>query len=285
MDIADHKALLRGITIPPCPAILGQLMAELRNSLVNSKKVARLISQDVGIAAIVIRSANSPLIGGGHRIASVADAIKMLGFGLLTNLVQEALLQNSITANTASLERFWDSSRYTAIAAKRLAAVVGRINPDTAYTFGLFHDCGIPLLTQRYPEYKDILRAANQDTGHVFTDVEEEAVGTSHAILGYYLARTWGLNDAVTQGILNHHDYAQLEDPRNIDTEAHRLIAINVMAEFVANTHLRTVQDAEWRKAREAVSISLGYNTPTELDDIADDLIYQFDETLNHHDD
>ncbi|MDR0635319.1 MAG: HDOD domain-containing protein, partial [Azoarcus sp.] len=75
MDIADHKALLRGITIPPCPAILGQLMAELKNSLVNTKKVARLISQDVGIAAIVIRSANSPLIGGGHRIASIADAI------------------------------------------------------------------------------------------------------------------------------------------------------------------------------------------------------------------
>ncbi|MDR1662103.1 MAG: HDOD domain-containing protein, partial [Azoarcus sp.] len=168
-------------------------------------------------------------------------------------------------------------------AAKRLATVVGRINADTAYTFGLFHDCGIPLLTQRYPEYKNILREANQDVTRIFTDIEESAIGTSHAVLGYYLARTWGLSDAVAQGILNHHDYAQLEDPRNINSEAHRLIALNVMAELVASTHLRTVQDGEWRKAREAVSICLGY-TPTDLDDIVDDMIYQFDEALNHAD-
>ncbi|MDR2092935.1 MAG: HDOD domain-containing protein [Azoarcus sp.] len=280
MDIADQKTLLHGITIPPCPAILSQLMAEIKSPLINNKKIAALIKQDVGIAAAVIRTANSPLIGGG-RITSITSAVSMLGFKLITNLVNEALLQSTITTHGASLERFWDSSRYTAIAAKRLANVVGRVNADTAYTFGLFHDCGIPLLTQRYPEYKNILRAANQDTQQIFTDIEENALGTSHAVLGYYLARTWGLADAVTQGILNHHDYAQLEDPRNIHSETHRLIALNVMAEIVASTHLRTVQDGEWRKAREAVSVCLGY-TPTDLDDIIDDMVYQFDEALNH---
>ncbi|MDR3212873.1 MAG: HDOD domain-containing protein [Azoarcus sp.] len=284
MGSVDPKALLRGIAIPPCPAILGQLMTELNSALINNKKIASLISQDVGIAAAVIRAANSPLFGSGQRITSIADATNILGFGLLANLVQEALLQSSLGGNAASLERFWDSSRYTALAAKRLATVVGRINPDTAYTFGLFHDCGIPLLMQRYPEYKNILRAANQDTGRVFTDIEEEIIDTSHAVLGYYLARTWGLSDAVAQGILNHHDYTQLEDPRNINSETHRLIAINVIAEYVASTHLRTVQDGEWRKAREAVSLCLSY-VPTDLDDIADDMIYRFDEALNHHDD
>ncbi|MDR0703074.1 MAG: HDOD domain-containing protein [Azoarcus sp.] len=280
MDIADQKKLLHGITIPPCPAILSQLMAEIKSPLVNNKKIAALIRQDVGIAAAVIRTANSPLIGGG-RITSITSAVGMLGFKLIANLVNEALLRSAIDTHGASLERFWDSSRYTAIAAKRLANVVGRVNADTAYTFGLFHDCGIPLLTQRYPEYKSILREANQDTRQIFTDIEESALGTSHAVLGYYLARTWGLADAVTQGILNHHDYAQLEDPRNIHSEAHRLIALNVMAEIVASTHLRTVQDGEWRKAREAVSVCLGY-TPTDLDDIIDDMVYQFDEALNH---
>ncbi|MDR1064347.1 MAG: HDOD domain-containing protein [Azoarcus sp.] len=283
MNITDHKTLLQGITIPPCPAILDRLMAEIKSPLVNNKKIAGLIKQDVGIAAAVIRTANSPLIGGRHRIASITDAVNMLGFKLIANLVNEALLKSTINTNGTPLERFWDSSRYTAIAAKRLATVVGGVNADTAYTFGLFHDCGIPLLTQRYPEYKNILREANQDTQRAFTDIEESALGTSHAILGYYLARTWGLADAVTQGILNHHDYTQLEDPRNLRSETHRLIAINVMAEIVASTHLRTVQDGEWRKAREMVSVCLGY-IPTDLDDIVDDMVYQFDEALNHAD-
>jgi len=281
MDQASNKAL-RGINIPACPAVLMQLMDELKSTHTNSKKIADLVYQDAGISSIVIRMANSPFFTNGHRIHSMSDAVKMLGFDSLTNLVREALLQNAINTNNASLERFWDNSRYTAIAGKRLAAIVGKAHPDTAYTFGLFHDCGIPLLAHRYPEYKNVLREANRNTERVFTDIEEETLGTSHAAIGYFLARAWGLSDAITQGILYHHDYAQLEDPRNINSEMHHLIAINVMAEYAASTHLRTVLDAEWPRAREAASICLGYAAST-LDDITDDLIYQFDKALTHH--
>ncbi|MCL2160831.1 MAG: HDOD domain-containing protein [Betaproteobacteria bacterium] len=278
-----HSKIRFGVTIPACPAILTLLMDELGSTLVNSKKIAELVCQDAGISAIVIRMANSPLHGSGRRIASIADAIKTLGFSALINLVREALLQSSISSSSTSFDRFWDSSRYSAVAGKRLASIIGRVDPNTAYTFGLFHDCGIPLLMQRYPEYKDVLREANKNTDKIFTDVEEEAIGTSHAIIGYYLARAWGLSDAITQGILNHHDYAQLGDPRNINSEAHRLIALNVMAEYIANTHLRSVQDVEWMRAREFVAVCLGY-VASDLDDIVDDLIFQFDETLaqNH---
>jgi len=281
MNISENK-VLRGVTIPACPAILTQVMDELKSSHTNSKKIAELVSQDAGISAVVTRVANSPLFANGRRIPSIADAVKTLGFDSLTNLVREALLQNTINTSNASLDRFWDNSRYTAIAGKRLASIVGKVNPDTAYTFGLFHDCGIPLLTNRYPEYKNVLREANKSTGRVFTDIEEETLGTNHAIIGYYLARAWGLSDAITHGILDHHDYAQLEDPRNINSEAHHLIAINVMAEYAASTHLRTVQDTEWTQAREAISVCLGY-AASDLDDIIEDQVYQFDKALAHH--
>jgi HD-like signal output (HDOD) protein len=279
MDIAADKTL-KGISIPSCPAILTQLMDELRSSSVNGKKISNLIGQDVGIAAAVIRMANSPLVGAGRRIGSIADAIHMLGFGSITSLVHEALLKNAINTDDASLERFWDSSRYTALAASRLAAIVGRVNPDTAYTFGLFHDCGIPLLVKRYPDYKKVLGLANKNSVRMFTQIEEDAIGTNHAILGYYLARSWGLSDAVSQGILNHHDYVQLEDPRNLGSESHLLIAINAAAEYVAGTHLRSIQESEWHKAREGAAHILGY-TVSDLDDVADDLVYQFDQALS----
>jgi HD-like signal output (HDOD) protein len=279
MDFASDKAL-RGITIPSCPAILTQVMNELKSPFVNSKKIGTLISQDVGIAAVVIRAANSPLVGAGRRIESISDAIRMLGFGPLANLVHEALLRNTINTSDTSLERFWDTSRYTALAASRLAAIVGRVNPDTAYTFGLFHDCGIPLLVKRYPEYKKVLGLANKNSVLGFTKIEEDAIGTSHVILGYYLARAWGLSDIVSTGILEHHEYAQLEDPRNLNSDSHRLIAINAVAEYVAGTHLRSVQEGEWRKAREGAALILGYSV-SDLDDVADDLVYQFDQALS----
>src|SRR5690606_2848105 len=148
---------------------------------VSGKRIAALIGQDVGLAAVVVRSANSPYFGSGRRIASIDDAIRMLGFGMLANLVQEALLRSNIADPGAALERFWDSSRCTARGSAMLARRTGIARPETAYTCGLFHDCGIPLLVKRFPEYKRILATANQATGRWFTDVEDEALDTNHA--------------------------------------------------------------------------------------------------------
>jgi HD-like signal output (HDOD) protein len=280
LDTNHLEESLRGVTIPSCPAVLTELMAELRKPLTNGKRVAQLIGEDVGLASVVVRSANSPLMGVARKIGSVDEAVRLLGFGPLTNLVQEALLRSVIATKDASLERFWDNSRYTAAASAQLARQIGGTRPETAYTFGLFHDCGIPLLVQRFPEYKQVLRLANQTPGRWFTDVEDEALNTNHAVIGCILARSWGLTDTVSQAILCHHEYSVFADPAGLEAESCTLIAINVIAEHVAGTHLRTVEDAEWNKAREGLAALLGY-TLTELDDIADDLLYWLDEHKN----
>ena len=271
-----QEQALKGVNIPSCPAVLGQLMDELRQPQVSGKRIAALIGKDVGLAAMVVKSANSPLFGGGRRIASIDEAIRLLGFGMLANLVQEALLRSAIADPGAALERFWDNSRCTALASAMLARRTGIARPETAYTFGLFHDCGIPLLVKRFPDYKRILATANQATGRWFTDVEDEALDTNHATIGYLLARSWGLTDAVCTGILCHHDYSVFAPDSGLEVEAQTLIALNLVAEYVAGTHLRTRRDAEWDKGREAVARFLGY-APTELDDLADDLLYTLD--------
>ncbi len=271
-----QEQALKGVNIPSCPAVLGQLMDELRQPQVSGKRIAALIGKDVGLAAMVVKSANSPLFGGGRRIASIDEAIRLLGFGTLANLVQEALLRSAIADPGAALERFWDNSRYTAAASALAARKTGAARPETAYTFGLFHDCGIPLLVKRFPNYKQVLGLANQATERWFTEIEDEAFNTNHATIGYLLARSWGLTDTVCDGILCHHDYSVLEDGAGLETESRALIALNLIGEYVAGTHLRTRRDAEWDKGRAAAARFLGYSA-TELDDLADDLVYRFD--------
>ncbi len=267
---------LAAVPIPSCPGVLAQMMDELRQPQVSGKRIAALIGKDVGLAAVVVKSANSPFFGAGRRIASVDEAIRLLGFGMLTNLVQEALLRGAIADPGAALERFWDNSRYTAAASALAARKTGAARPETAYTFGLFHDCGIPLLVKRFANYKQVLGVANQATERWFTDVEDEAFNTNHATIGYLLARSWGLTDAVCSGIQCHHDYSVLEDGAGLEPESQALIALNLIGEYVAGTHLRTRRDAEWDKGRAAAARFLGYSA-TELDDLADDLVYRFD--------
>lgn len=275
---ADHKLehSLKGVSIPSCPAVLAQLMDELRQPQVSGKRIAALIGEDVGLAAMVVKSANSPLFGSGRRIGSLDEAIRLLGFGTLTNLVQEALLSMALAAPGAALERFWDNSRYTAAASALIARKTGCARAETAYTFGLFHDCGIPLLVSRFPNYKQILGVANQATERWFTEVEDEALDTNHATIGYILARTWGLTENVCAAILCHHDYSVLIEDSSLEPESRTLIAVNVVAEYVAGTHLRTRRDAEWDKGRAPAAHILGYPV-AELEDLADDIIYSFD--------
>ncbi|WP_288023571.1 HDOD domain-containing protein [Thauera sp.] len=268
----DVELALKGVRIPSCPDILMQLMTELRDPGVSGKQISTLIGRDVGLAAVVVRSANSPLFGAARKLDSIDDAIRMLGFSSLTNIVQEAMLRNAIPDSSATLERFWDNSRYTAAASALLARRTGAVRAETAYTFGLFHDCGIPLLVKRFPDYKRILGVANQTTDRWFTAVEDEAFNTNHATIGYILARSWGLSEAITQAILCHHDYSVLAGDSGLDHEARALIAINVIGEYVAGTHLRTRQDAEWDKGRDAVACFLGMPL-TDIEDLAEDVL------------
>lgn len=280
IDESRIEEALKGVSIPSCPAILTELLGELRKPQANGKRVAQLISQDVGLAAMVVKSANAPLFGASRQIGSVADAIKLLGFASVSNLVCEGLLRSAIGTRDASLERFWDSSVHTASVSAELAARLGGSSRDTAYTFGLFRDCGIPLLVQRFPDYKKVLGRANESSDRVFTAIEDEALSTNHAVVGYFLSRSWGLTDAVAQGILCHHQYDLLEDPAGLSIESRTLIAINVLAERIVSHLLRVREDMEWVKASARVAAYFGMSV-ADLDDLAEDMLYQLDTRRN----
>lgn len=283
IDESRLEEALKGVTIPSCPAVLTELLGELRKPQANGKRIAQLISQDVGLAAMVVKSANSPLFGSSRQIGSVADAIKLLGFASVSNLVCEGLLRSAIGTQDASLERFWDSSVHTAAVSAELAARLGGTSRETAYTFGLFRDCGIPLLVQRFPDYKKVLGLANASTDKVFTDIEDDALSTNHAVVGYFLARSWGLTDTVSQGILCHHEYGVLEDPAGLSVESRALIALNVLAERIVSQLLRVREDMEWVKASAQVAGFFGVSV-ADLDDLAEDMLYQLDSRRNQDD-
>ncbi len=280
---SSHKAPPRGITIPSCPAILSALMTELRQPMISDKRVAQLIGADVGLAAAVIKSANSPLFGARREIGSIADAVRLLGFTRLTQLVHEGLLRTALGGRDPALEQFWASSAHTAAVSAELARKLGGVNADTAYTFGLFHDCGIPLLMQRFPAYVEILQRARQAAAQALTAIEDAALNTNHAAVGHLLTRAWGLPETICAAILLHHDFDALQDGPGLDGEARTLIALNAIAEHIVDQFLHTNQSTEWLewpRAQGRVMAYLGLSA-TETEDLVEDLLYQLDRQSN----
>ena len=102
------RGMLSGVDIPPCPAILIALDAELRKETPDQREVARLISQDVALSGHVMLIANSPAFSTGRKLDSVMQAIAVLGMQSVFSMVVGHLLQVALASgNDVSMERFW----------------------------------------------------------------------------------------------------------------------------------------------------------------------------------
>lgn len=253
-DLEKAKRLVRGIAIPPRPAALKTVMAENQKEYPDLNLISKVISEDVTLAASMLKAINSPLYGTRRKITSIKQAVTMLGFKTVSNLVTGISIRQSMAGSKLKLERFWDTATDVALMSSRLSKSLYLGDPEESYLIGLFHDCGIPLMMLKYPDYKKVLIEANNS--HVsFTSVEEKYYPTNHAIVGYYVANSWGIGKKVCDAILNHHADNMLNLP---DPDVSSLLAILKLAEHICHTHRRLRVDNEWEDHSEEILSHLG---------------------------
>lgn len=253
---------VREIGIPPRPAILDCIHAEMRKDEPDFKRLAEAIGSDVGLAASVIKVANSPFFGFGKKVRSVQEALLVLGLKIIVRTVAGLALKQTFP-HVPSLERFWDSSACTARVSGKLVQCLGRqthVRPDDAYTFGLFRDCGVPVLMIPFPEYQSVLRAANAETELGFTEVEDRALSINHAIVGAELAEDWLLPEEIHLAIRHHHDLATIagQGETTLPDSVLRLIAVSQTAEYLIHRHTGLSRTCEWDKLGRACMDRLG---------------------------
>ncbi|HLP98965.1 MAG TPA: HDOD domain-containing protein [Sideroxyarcus sp.] len=236
--------------IPPCPAILNRFMAEANKDEPDYHRLAGIIGTDVSLSAGLIKTANSPFFGMRQRVRSVNEALVILGLNISSRAVAGIILRKSFPT-VPNLERFWDASARIARLSGWLTQHLDIRNQlaEDAYTFGLFRDCGIPVLLKRFPNYESILAQANQEKEHSFTQVEENNLPTNHAMVGCILAQSWWLPEEICLAIRHHHDRHKLEPANSgLPMLSRRLIATSQLAEHIVQRQLGLSHTNEWEK-------------------------------------
>jgi len=254
------------VGIPPCPAILDRFMTEARKSDPNYQRLAMIITADVSLSAGLIKTANSPYFGVRQRVRSTNEALSVLGLNVASRAVAGIILRKSFP-NVPNLERFWDASARIARISGWLALQLNikGMQADDAYTFGLFRDCGIPVLLGRLPNYASVLAKANLEATKSFTVVEEEEFPTNHSMVGCVLAQSWWLPEEICLAIRNHHDKGNLSSAYvKLPMLSRRLIAISQLAEHIIQQQLGFSITQEWGKLGEDCLRILGI-TPEHL--------------------
>jgi len=268
----ERAALAVGI--PSCPRVLLDLSAETKKVEPDLRKIEALVSKDVGLLATLLKTVNSPFYGLSTKVGTVRQALQVIGLSMLSRTVTGIVLKKALSGgNPAGMEAFWDTSAKVATVAAFIAKQLPGMNKDEAYTFGLFQNCGIPMLLQRYPDYAQTLAQAEGDGERKHTEVEETAHGTDHATVGYLLAKSWNLPEDLSQAIRYHHEYTLVADAKaQLSTQSRNLIAVGLAAEHALRVHAGDNVSVEWAKGGHYALAHLGLST-AEFDEIASDLM------------
>lgn len=238
--------ILKTIFIPPCPVVVAALLEEARCADVDFNKIIRLISGDLSLAASMMKTANSPIFALRNKVETVQKAAAVLGLKNILCIVNGLALKRSLSSNGVSMERFWERSNYHATVSTRLARRVPGISQEDAYTFGLFHDCGIPILMQRFPDYKETLLIANRSAKAVW-ETETERHSTDHVTVGAMLAHNWHLPELIVKAIRMHHNFEILSDSAStVSDEVRALTATSLLADHLIARFLDVPDEAEW---------------------------------------
>lgn len=254
------RKALQGISVPPQPQIMVDLQMEQVMPNPDLRSIAKLISQDPGLAGALLKIVNSPFFGLANRIASIQQAVNLLGCDSVINLINAQSIKGELSDEAIiTLNRFWDTAQDVAMTCLTLAKRIGYQAPDEAYTLGLFHNCGIPLMVKRFPDYMTVLEEAyySASAERRVVDTENRLLNTNHAVVGYFTAKSWNLPLHLCEAIASHHNALSIfSDDSGRDAQLKTLLAILKMAEHICQTHLilgNQAEDHEWQSIEQQV--------------------------------
>ncbi len=193
--------------LPSLPSVVNELILALGNKSVNVDELAHGIEKDQALSARALRVANSPFYGVRQPIASIHDAIVVLGFRAVSSLVTTAALTNYFKLPELAWfdqSTFWRQSLGTAICCRKLASSAG-LDPETGFTAGLLHDIGRLILVISCPQQYQAAMAWRNERDCFLLEAEMQVLGVNHAQAGEALAKHWNFAPAVRAAIASHH--------------------------------------------------------------------------------
>jgi len=227
---SQAKNVLDSIIIPARPAIMIAI-SEAQQKDAELNEIAELISRDISLSALILKTINSSFYSLPNRISSIEEAVKLLGMKNISLLITGLSMRN--LSPSKKFDIFWDHCDNTGLVAAYIAQKIGGFNKDDAHLLGLFHDCGRILMHQQFETYEDTLnRAVDSDTHLVFHEKENHS--TDHAIVGSFLAKAWCLPLNIIEAIKHHHDIEAFQKSLISDSVI-SLILLNHLAEHIGS--------------------------------------------------
>lgn len=278
----DHRlveaVLASGIRIPSMPVALQGLASLRADPDAGPREFAALINKDMALAGAIFRVANSPVFHRGIKVDTIEKAVAVLGLKYTEAVVTSEAMRHALDdpGSAQAMKVLWDHLSAVADLCVRIRTKlkISGITLENAYTIGMFHDCGVALLSKRYAGYAKAIGLNGSCANVLSLDRDFQS---SHTILGQMVGKNWQLPPELTAVIRYHHDLS----PPSLPAPADQLIALLQLALHI-HQRQRGMDDGEWAQGwREVVGERLGVGDDT-VEALLEDFI-QGDEVLFAH--
>jgi eukaryotic-like serine/threonine-protein kinase len=196
--------LPRTFKLPCLPQSVVKFISISNDAIAGARELAAPLEADSALTAALLRQVNSPAVGVRQSVASVPQAINLLGLRRTKNLVLASALHSATEKLSSRLINntwFQKENRTRAAFARRTALVIAA-DADVAYLAGLLQDFMLPLLSEAFhTEYQGLL-----NKGRELAEEEEQRFGWNHAFVAAGLMHDWGFPDELVACVLLHHD-------------------------------------------------------------------------------
>ena len=208
--LTDLTRIIRRVEdLPTLPRIVLKITELVNNPKSSARDLAGVITDDQVLTARLLKFVNSSFYGFPQKISTATDAIVLLGFDAIRNLLLTTsmfdLFSNKNKENELKREKMWDHSLGCAVAAKVIGNYMRYDNPEELFVSGLLHDIGKIVEMLFLPDDFAGVVSMVENKNILMLAAEDHVLGYTHADVGRLLAERWNLPSNLVTVIACHH--------------------------------------------------------------------------------
>lgn len=250
MKINVNLEEIENLDALPSPSGVAAAILELtQKEDATSRSISDVVKKDPTLAGRLLKFSNSSAIGFSRPVASVHDAVVILGVNIVSQLALGlSVLSNSLNGPCRNFdyEAFWSRSLATALAAQIICVKDGSFSPEEVFTCGLLNRIGSLALASLFPaEYEKVLATIDSTHANIedLCNCEHQYFDTDHIAFSSELAKDWGIPKIHTDAMSYSCNYKEIDNIKDKRTRslAYILHLSSILGNLVISDDKQTI--------------------------------------------
>ena len=204
-----NQILSKVKSFPTMPEAGAKMLSVLEDPDTEISDIEEILRYDPGLTANILKLANSAYFGIPSKIGSLKQAVMVLGFKRLKQLVVascvSAVMDKSVAGYDLPPGNLWRHSIAVSLAAEALVKDKKKTVSQDVFTPALLHDVG-KLVLGTFVKEELVAIKSIAAKGVPFVVAENMILGTDHAEIGAQILTHWNFPKDVIHAVRWHHN-------------------------------------------------------------------------------